>query len=123
MKTEKRQSSPLAEQAMQQVLQAERDAEKVIAECELAASQIINDAKSRVQRIESRIDQRITNMEMRHEHKLDRLITSIEAEAEEVLKRTAEQHADSNSLQPVINKLAISLCLGDVTDVETGKET
>ena len=122
MKTKKRQSSPLAEQAMHQVLQAERDAEQLITECEVEARQIINDAKTSIQRIETRADQRITNMEMRHEHKLDRLLKSIEAEGQLEIERFTEQRRDSNRLQAIINTLAASLCVDEPANDDTGND-
>ncbi len=56
-----------AEQDMLQILRAERDAEQAIRSCENEVRQIIDDVQITVQRIESRANQRITNMEMRHE--------------------------------------------------------
>jgi vacuolar-type H+-ATPase subunit H len=102
-----------AEQAIKQVLQAERDAENAVRDCEAEAHQIIKDAQLRAKEIESRTDQRITNMEMRHSHKLDQLIRSIEKEGEVRLEQDVDQNVGEKALQTVIEKLAIELCQGD----------
>ena len=106
-------SSPQAEQAIQQVLQAERDAELAIRDCENDARRIIHDAQNRAQHINTSADQRITNMEMRHGHKLDKTIKAIEKEGADELRDDAGHHYDSDSLQAVIEQLAIELCQAD----------
>ena len=89
MKNKKTDASVPAEQAMQQVLQAERDAECAIRDCENEVQKILHDAQIQAQRILARADQRITNMEMRHGHKLDRLIRDIERDGAEELRHIA----------------------------------
>jgi len=113
MKNGKLNSSPQAEQAIQRVLQAERDAERAIQDCENEARQIIHDAQNRAQQINTHVDQRITNMEMRHSHKLDKTVKSIEKEGADELRHNAGNHHDSDNLQAVIEQLAIELCLAD----------
>lgn len=113
MKNGKLDSSPQAEQAIQRVLQAERDAEQAIQDCENEARQIIHDAQNRAQLINTRVDLRITNMEMRHSHKLDKTIKSIEKEGADELSHDAGNHHDADNLQTVIDQLAIELCLAD----------
>lgn len=105
-------SSSFAEsgQAIQKVLQAERDAEHAIQECENAARQIIHDAQIKAQRINANADQRITNMEMRHSHKLDQTIKVIEREGAVELRLDASQQYDTDSMRSVVEKMAIELC-------------
>jgi vacuolar-type H+-ATPase subunit H len=110
MKNNKRNPHPGTEQAIQQVLQAERDAEQAIKDCEQEARQIIYDARNRSQRIYAHTDQRITNMEMRHGHKLDRTIKNIEREGAVELRLDAGQQCDPDSLHKVIENLAVELC-------------
>lgn len=105
-------SNTHAEQDMLQVLQAERDAEQYIRNCENEAQQIINDMQARVQRINVHADERISNMEMRHAHKLNQLIINIEKECATELGYAARQHYDKKRLQVVIEKLATELCQG-----------
>ena len=110
MKNNTPESFPAAEQAIQQVLQAERDAEQAIRDCESEARQIIHRAQIRAQHINARADQRITNMEMRHDHKLDRTIRQIEREGAVELRLDAGHAYDANKLRQVIEALAGELC-------------
>ena len=119
MKDKKAASS---EQAMQRVLQAERDAERAIQDCEQQARQTIADAQINAQRIYARTDQRITNMEMRHSHKIDHTIKIIEREGAAALRQEAGQHYDPQQLQSVIDALAIELCLGSTAEDDTGAD-
>lgn len=115
MKNNKPRKHGGAEKAIQQVLQAERDAERAIRDCEDEARQIIHDAQSRAQAINARADQRITHMEMRHGHKLDRVIKAIESEGADELRHDAGQHYDADRLQAVIDALAKELCQAEET--------
>lgn len=108
-----RNASLQTDDAIQRVLQAERDAEQAIVECEQEAQQIITDARKRAQAINARSDQRITNLEMRYGHKLDREIKAIEREGADELKLDANQSVDGDSLQAAIEDLALELCLDD----------
>ena len=110
MKNNTANASPQTELAIQQVLQAERDAERAIQDCEQDARQIIQEAQRRAQNIKSRTDQRITNMEMRHGHQLDRTIKSIEREGGVELRLEAGQRYDADTLRTVIESLAMELC-------------
>ena len=110
MKNNKLSSRPAAEQAIHQVLQAERDAEQAIRDCEDEARRIIKEAHGRAQRINARTDQRITNMEMRHDHKLDRAIKIIEREGAVELRLDAGQQTDAEVLRSAVNAIAIDLC-------------
>ena len=110
MKNNNPNSNPQAGQAIQHVLQAERDAEQAIRDCENEAQQIIHNAQHRAQRINARADQRITNMEMRHSHKLDKTIKAIKREGAVELRLDAGYQYDADSLQTVIETLAIELC-------------
>ena len=107
MKNDRSVSPTQAEQDMLQILRAERDAEQAIRSCENEARQIIDDVQISVQRIESRANQRITNMEMRHGHKLNQLIRNIENDGAVELGHDAQQNDDKERLQAVIEKLAI----------------
>jgi len=115
MKNNKPDSCPEAEHAILQVLQAERDAEQAIRDCEIEARQIIHEAHNRAQSINARADQRISNMEMRHDHKLDQAIKAIERQGVAELRLDAGQNYDPDSLQSVIETLAIELCRANNT--------
>ncbi len=118
MKDDKPVSTVQAEQDMLRVLQAERDAEQTIRNCENEAQQLANDVQIKVQRINVRADERITNMEMRHAHKLNDLIKDIERQGVTEIGYHAGQHYDNERLQAVIEKLAAELCLGSAPCVE-----
>lgn len=120
MKNDRSVSPTQAEQDMLQILRAERDAEQAIRSCENEARQIIDDVQISVQRIESRANQRITNMEMRHAYKLNQLVRNIENDGAVELGHDAQQNDDKERLQAVIEKLAIELCLANtVSDDES----
>jgi vacuolar-type H+-ATPase subunit H len=124
MKDNEQVSSTEAEQAMQQVLQAELDAESAVHDCENEAQQAIHDALISAQRIHTHANQRITNMEMRHGHKMERLVKDIEREGAAELRHDTGQYDDKNRLQSIVEKLAVELCMSDSTsdvDRETGK--
>ena len=116
VKNDKLHEYPGAEQAIQQVLQAERDAEHAIQDCEQEARQIIHAAQGRAQRINARADERITNMEMRHGHKLDRVIRNIEREGANELRLDAGQRYDAGRLQAVVETLARELSQGAISE-------
>lgn len=110
MKDDETELSAATGQAMQQVLRAERDAERAIRVCGKEAGQIVDAAQIKAQSLYSRTDQRITNMEMSHDHKLDRLIKNIEREGATELRHDAGRKYDQEKLQSVIEKLAVELC-------------
>jgi len=124
MKDDTQVPSTDAEQAMNQILQAERDAELAIHDCENAAQKAIQDAQVSAQRIHTRANQRITNMEMRHGHKLNQLIKDIDKEAAVALNHGAGNYCDEKRLRTIVNKLAVELCGGPSkpgSDAEAGK--
>jgi vacuolar-type H+-ATPase subunit H len=110
MKNDNSESCTEADEAIQQVLKAERDAEQAIRDCEREAVQIINEARNRAQRINSRTDQRITNLEMRHDHKLDRAVKNIEQDGTVELRLDASRQYEPEVLQTVIDALSRELC-------------
>ena len=124
MKNDRQVPSTEAEQAMHQILQAEREAEQAIEDCRVAAQKAIRDVQAKAQRIHTRANQRITNMEMRHGHKLNQLIKDIEKEADVALNHGAGDYCDDNKLRAIANELAAALCGGRFvpgSEAETGK--
>jgi len=110
MKKAKAASPVQAEQAIQMVLQAERDAEAAVQECKNEAQLLIQTAQADAQRILTRTDQRITNTEMRHAHNLNQLIRNIENEGSAELKHGASQPIDLKALQKIVEKVAAEIC-------------
>lgn len=113
MKNNETNSAAESGQAIQKVLQAERDAERAIQDCEIEARQQIRDAHDRAQRINAKIDERITNIEMRHGYKLDKAIKQIEREGVVELRLDASQQHDADSLRSVVEAIAVELCQAD----------
>jgi vacuolar-type H+-ATPase subunit H len=111
MKDDNPASTSQTEQDMLRVLQAERDAEQSIRDCETSARQFISNAQLKVQRINVHVDDRISNLEMRHAHKLDHLIRSIEKQGAADLVDDAGKHYDSKRLQAIVDTLAAELCV------------
>ena len=110
MKAKEQQPTVQADEAIRQVLQAERDAERAIRDCEHEAQKSLREAQARAQKILSRADERITNMEMRHSHKLDREIKNIERQGDAALRLDASQQYNDAALQAVIDDMARDLC-------------
>jgi len=100
-----------AEQAMLRVLQAEREAEQAIHDCEIRAQQTIQDARVRSHSIHLRANQRITNTEMRHRQKLDRLIRDLDREGAVAAKHDPGYKTDEEKLLAIVNQLAVELCM------------
>ena len=124
MKDNTQVASTEVDQAIQQILQAEQDAEYAIHDCENGARQTVHDAQIGAQRIHTRANQRITNMEMRHGHELNQLIKDIDRETAAALDHDAGHYADGKSLRSIVKQLAVELCRGDSAsggDTETGK--
>ena len=72
------QSAAAVEAAMNQVLQAERDAERAIADCGREAQEILTAAQKRSQQISSRTDERITRIQRQWTHRASRKIKAME---------------------------------------------
>jgi vacuolar-type H+-ATPase subunit H len=119
MKNTKAVSPIQAEQAIQLVLQAEQDAERAIYDSENEVQLLIQGAQTDAQRILARTDQRITNIEMRHEHQLNQLIKSIENQGSAELKHDASQRVDQKSLQNIVEKLASEMCQAFASSEDT----
>lgn len=123
MKDDKTLQASQAEQDVLRVLQAEQDAEQAVQGCENEARQVISDAHLMAQKINLRIDQRISDMEMRHSHKLNMLIREIEKQSAATLDSDSARAYDENDIRRIIDNIAMELCMGtvladDATDSE-----
>ena len=115
MKDDNRATTSQIEQHVITVLQAEKDAEQAVRDCELEVKQSTSDAQVAAQYIITRTDRRISDMEMRHSHKLNKRIRDIEMQGVEMTSTAASGDIDHDKLLAVINELAIELCFGDAT--------
>jgi cell division septum initiation protein DivIVA len=103
----------LAEQAMNKVLQAERDAERIVAECEAEAAGILQAAQLQASRIASRTDTRISLMQMRCFQQVTEEIKQLERAERQVRERQAESYRiDETGLAECIEEIAICLTGG-----------
>jgi hypothetical protein len=104
------------ENNMRTVLQVEKEAEQSVRDCESEVQISIGDAHTVVQNLNTRTDQRISDMEMRHAHKLNHLIKTIEKQYADTLSSDAKSHHNIEEFKSVIEALAAELCLGKPDD-------
>ncbi len=102
-----------AEQAMNRVLQAERDAERAVAECEAQAGRILQAAQLQASRIASRTDSRISRMQTRCLQRVTEEIKQLERAERLTQERQEESYRiDETGLAECIEEIAICLTGG-----------
>jgi hypothetical protein len=97
-----------AGQRMNQVLQAERDAKRAVAECEQRAQEILRAGQVRAQRLVRRADERITVIQMRCNHHIDTVVKAIEKQQEPADAAHPGQ-AGEQAIEAVLAALAADL--------------
>jgi cell division septum initiation protein DivIVA len=103
----------MAEQAMNRLLQAERDARRVVAECEAEATSILQAAQLQASRIASRTDSRISLMQTRCFQRVTEEIRHLERAATQARETQAESYRiDETGLAECIEEIAICLTGG-----------
>jgi cell division septum initiation protein DivIVA len=103
----------MAEQAMNRLLQAERDARRVVAECEAEAASILQAAQLQASRIASRTDSRISLMQTRCFQRVTEEIRHLERAATQARETQAESYRiDETGLAECIEEIAICLTGG-----------
>jgi cell division septum initiation protein DivIVA len=113
-----------AEQAMNRVLQAERDAERVVAACEAEAASILQAAQRQVSRIASRTDSRISLMQTRCFQQVADEIKQLErAERQEKETQAESYRIDETGLAECIEEIAICLTGGISLAEDNGDTT
>ncbi len=103
-----------ADLAMNRVLQAERDAEEAVADCEQEARNILKAAQQRAQHLAARTNARISILQMNQNQKLNRVIRDIEKAGKTTESPDTAALFDAADFSAVIDKLAAEL-----TTVET----
>jgi vacuolar-type H+-ATPase subunit H len=98
-----------ADLAMNRVLQAERDAEQAVAECEQEARAILKAAQLQAQRIAARTNRRISMLQMRSSQKLNRTIKDIERAGKQIEQAAIGIPFDDSLFGSVIDELAAEL--------------
>ena len=111
-----------ADLAMNRVLQAERDAEQAVAECEQEARAILKAAQLQAQRIAARTNQRISMLQMRSSQKLNRTIKGIEQAGKRIEQADAGIPFDESLFGSVIDELAVELTTSE-REVSTDRNT
>ena len=97
-----------ADLAMNKVLQAERDAEQVVAECEQEARDILKAAQQQGQRIAARTNKRISLLQMHYSQKLNQTIKDIEHAGKQIVQTDTRSPLDA-LLGSIIDELAAEL--------------
>jgi len=102
-----------AEEAMNTVLQAERDAERVVAACEAEAASILQSAQLQASRIASRTDNRISLMQTRCFQQVTEEVRQLERAERQARERQEESYRiDETGLAECIEEIAICLTGG-----------
>jgi hypothetical protein len=113
-----------AELAMNRVLQAERDAEQAVRDCEAQAGRMLLEAQARANRISSRTDERITLIQMRSYQQVAAQIKQLE-HAESIARQEQEQsyRIDETGLAECIEEIAVYLTGGARPGTGDGETT
>jgi cell division septum initiation protein DivIVA len=106
-------ATEVAEQAINRLLQAERDAKRIVAECEAEAASILQAAQLQASRIASRTDTRISLMQTRCFQQVTEEIKQLERAERQAGERQAESYRiDETGLAECIEEIAICLTGG-----------
>lgn len=98
-------------QAINRVLQAEREAGEAVAACEQEARAILQAAQRHAGRIARRTDERISRMQMRTSQRVAQRIGELEHEARRARRETAIE-LDETGLRECIEAIAVCLTGG-----------
>lgn len=98
------------QQAMDRVLQAEREAEQAVVACEAQARDILKSAQVRANRIANRADERITLMKMRSSQWI----------AGEIKQREREERAALRQQIPELDERGLGECIDDIAAALSG---
>ena len=93
---------------MNRVLEAERDAEVAVAECEKQAREILGNARKRANRIANRTDERITLLKMRVSQQVAGEISRQER-AEKAARKQTVAELDETGLRECIEAVSAAL--------------
>lgn len=110
-------------QAMNQALQAERDADQAIAECQQQGHQTVHEARQRVRHITDRTNTRITLLDMRCKHQFNHKLSELELAFRKQQRALSDQRLDEQQLTEVIERLAEFLTGAGEAATTEGKQT
>jgi len=101
--------SDKVEQAMNRVLEAEREAEKAIANCEYEARQILQAAQQRVKRIADRTDERMAQIQLRLAQKIKAHADALQRADQSAQHEASLYDLDEAVLAAVVQEVAAEL--------------
>ncbi len=116
------QPAAAVEEAMNQVLQAERDAERAIADCAREAQEILTAAQKRSQRVSSRADERITHVQAHWTDRASRKIKAMERAERMREREQSDYQLDQAALTHITESVAVYLTGPDTSVPGSGQE-
>jgi hypothetical protein len=109
-----------ASAAMNRVLEAEREAEQAVAECERQAQLLLQAGYARARRIAGRTDERISLLRMRSSDRVTRRIEVMERAERAAQQGAFPEPAQADHLAAIVEELAAELSGGDPPVPEGG---
>ena len=109
-----------AEQAINRVLEAERESGRAISDCERQAHDILQAARQRARRVLDRTDDRISLMKMKTAQRVSKTIRSVDREQEKARHEESARPLDETGLADCIEQVACLLSGGTPEDDEGG---
>lgn len=97
-----------AEQAMNRVLAAERDAAQAIADCEAQSRDLVQAARQQASRIDARADERITLMQMRCAKQIAQALQQL-GQTQQAGSAQNSDHLDDASISACMESVAAAL--------------
>ena len=101
-----------ASAAMNTVLEAEREAEQAVAECERQAQGLLQAGYARAQRIAGRADERISLLRMRCIDRVTRQIEAMERAERAAQQGSSLEHPEADRIAAIVEQLAAELSGG-----------
>jgi vacuolar-type H+-ATPase subunit H len=102
-----------AAQAIDRVLQAERDAQAAVAACERSGTELVGAARERAQRILERATARSVQLHARATKHLEVCASAVHQERMKLAAETAQRLADADRRNAAIDRLTLRLTTDD----------
>jgi len=97
------------EQAINDVLKIERDAQQQITQCITEAEQILEQARQTARRIGERNNNRITLIHQRCSRKITDDISRMQSESKQLIEDKQADHFDITAMAEVLDRIALAL--------------
>jgi vacuolar-type H+-ATPase subunit H len=95
-----------AEQAMNIVLEAERNARESVEQCKLEAEAILQQARQKSQRIGKRVDDRITRIHQRVARVVTDQVKKLDEEEQQLAKQQNQYRVEHDIVEIVVDRIA-----------------